>query len=173
MPDVDGIAVLTALRDRGVLARLPVVVVTGLGDRGVRQQALALGAVDFMTKPFDRVELACKARNLTELGRLRAAALAASNAAAAASQLQRVEAAVHGLPIVVFEMAGGAGAWAVGDIRAQLGVGRDEMVSGRWVDTVVPADRDLVQRRPTPRRPVPRADWGRHGVAVLDRVDLG
>lgn len=145
MPDVDGIAVLTALRDRGVLGRLPVVVVMGLGDRAVRQHALALGAVDFMTKPFDRVELTCKARNLTELGQLRAVALAESNAAAAASQLQRVEAAVHGLPIVVFEMAGGAGAWAVGDIRAQLGVGRDEMLSGLWVDTVVPADRDVVR----------------------------
>jgi len=145
MPVVDGMAVLAELRARGVLARLPVVVVTGIDDRSARHAALGLGAVDFLTKPFDRVELLCKVQTLTEFARLRAVALNEARAAAAAAQLQRVEAAAHGLPIVVFETSGTSAAWAVGDVESLLGVGREDLLAGAWVDSIHPDDREGVQ----------------------------
>jgi len=36
---------------------LPIVFVTGAGDEKVRSRALADGAVDFLEKPFDHLEL--------------------------------------------------------------------------------------------------------------------
>jgi len=50
MPGLDGIGVLTALRDRGV--RVPVVVVTGVGDVPTAVKAMRLGAVNFLEKPY-------------------------------------------------------------------------------------------------------------------------
>ena len=76
MPEVDGLAVLAELRRRGSLPALPVVVVTAHDDRPLRIQALSAGATDFLHKPIDHVEVACKVRTLIELRRLRERALA-------------------------------------------------------------------------------------------------
>ncbi len=76
MPEVDGMAVLAELRARRALPGLPVVVVTAHEDRSVRIEALAKGAIDFLTKPIDRVEVACRIRTLVELKRLRERAVA-------------------------------------------------------------------------------------------------
>ena len=88
MPRVDGIAVLAELQKRGVLTALPVVIVTANEAREDRRNALAAGAIDFITKPIDRVEIACKIRALVELKRLRDAE--AADAARARAQLQAV-----------------------------------------------------------------------------------
>ena len=50
MPGLDGIGVLMTLRDRGV--RVPVVVVTGVGDVPTAVKAMRLGAVNFLEKPY-------------------------------------------------------------------------------------------------------------------------
>ncbi len=76
MPGVDGIAVLAELQKQQRLPALPVVVVTAHEDRRVRNDALTAGAVDFLTKPIDRVEVVCKIRTLVELKRLRERAVA-------------------------------------------------------------------------------------------------
>jgi two-component system response regulator FixJ len=55
MPDIDGIEVQRALRGRGVA--LPVIVMTGHGDVEVAVQAMKLGAVDFIEKPFEKAVL--------------------------------------------------------------------------------------------------------------------
>ena len=55
MPGLDGIGVLMALRDRGV--RVPVVVVTGVGDVPIAVRAMRLGAVNFLEKPWLTDEL--------------------------------------------------------------------------------------------------------------------
>ncbi len=55
MPEMDGLEVQAALRERGVL--LPVVVMTGHGDVNTAVQAMKLGAVDFIEKPFEKAVL--------------------------------------------------------------------------------------------------------------------
>lgn len=67
MPGVDGLAVLEALRlELPEDAFVPVVVVTGDGRSKARDEALAAGAKDFVTKPFDPTEVVLRARNLIE-----------------------------------------------------------------------------------------------------------
>jgi two-component system response regulator FixJ len=51
MPDIDGLALLEALRDRGIT--VPAIVITGLGDSSLRQRAARAGAADFFDKPVD------------------------------------------------------------------------------------------------------------------------
>jgi putative two-component system response regulator len=66
MPDVDGFGVLDTLTPLINQERLPVLVVTGDSSRDARQQALTRGAKDFVTKPFDMVEVLLRVRNLLE-----------------------------------------------------------------------------------------------------------
>jgi CheY-like chemotaxis protein len=51
MPDLDGWSVLKALKDDPELREIPVVLATIMADRDL---GFALGAADFVTKPFDR-----------------------------------------------------------------------------------------------------------------------
>ena len=68
MPHLDGREVLHRLRDRLPPDELlPVVVLTADTDSGVRAQVLDEGANDFLTKPFDRVEVVQRARNLVAM----------------------------------------------------------------------------------------------------------
>lgn len=55
MPDIDGLAVQGELKARGIA--LPVIVMTGHGDVTVAVAAMKAGAVDFLEKPFEKVEL--------------------------------------------------------------------------------------------------------------------
>jgi len=76
MPQVDGMAVLAELQRRQMLPALPVVVVTAHDERKVRIDALTAGAIDFITKPIDRLEVVCRIRTLVELRQLRERAVA-------------------------------------------------------------------------------------------------
>jgi len=65
MPSPDGLEVLRLLRSaRDSLGFLPVVVLTADSTKVARNSALVLGADDFLTKPFDRVEVILRVRNL-------------------------------------------------------------------------------------------------------------
>jgi len=66
MPEVDGFGVLDLLMPLINQERLPVLVVTGDPSLNARQQALTRGAKDFVTKPFDTVEVLLRVRNLLE-----------------------------------------------------------------------------------------------------------
>ncbi len=71
MPHMDGFAVLRALRAATATDEyLPVLMLTGDDDRSVREQALALGANDFVAKPFELSETLLRIRNLLETRRL-------------------------------------------------------------------------------------------------------
>ena len=67
MPEYDGFAVLEELRT-GAQAQeyLPVLIVTADCSMQTRQRALRLGATDFLTKPFDQVEVLLRIANLLE-----------------------------------------------------------------------------------------------------------
>lgn len=67
MPDLDGFGVLELLKpwlEGG--AYLPVLMVTADQQAAVRQRALALGAKDFLSKPFNRTEVVLRILNLLE-----------------------------------------------------------------------------------------------------------
>jgi DNA-binding response OmpR family regulator len=53
MPKMDGMAVLKALRANARLRDIPVLVLTARHTVDDAQMAMALGAKDYMTKPFD------------------------------------------------------------------------------------------------------------------------
>jgi CheY-like chemotaxis protein len=59
MPGGSGIEVLRRLRRSTKTQHIPVVVVSGSDDSGVRQAAMDLGAADFLIKPVDLDQL-CK-----------------------------------------------------------------------------------------------------------------
>jgi len=51
MPGVTGLDILTKMRHIGL--QMPVLMLTSFGEINIAAQALALGACEFMTKPFD------------------------------------------------------------------------------------------------------------------------
>lgn len=57
MPDTDGMTLCRQLKDDKNLADIPVIFLTGTIDTETKVQAFDLGAVDYVTKPFDAVEL--------------------------------------------------------------------------------------------------------------------
>lgn len=70
MPGLSGLHVLKALRERSL--RFPVIVLSGVGQVAARVQALDLGAVDFVSKPFHPAELVARVRrhlSLTPIAR--------------------------------------------------------------------------------------------------------
>lgn len=57
MPDMDGYALLRAVRARPALAALPFVFLTARGDREDVREGMASGADDYVVKPFEPSEL--------------------------------------------------------------------------------------------------------------------
>ena len=57
MPDMDGHAVLEALKDDKALADIPFVFVTALGERAEVRRGMSEGADDYLPKPFSADEL--------------------------------------------------------------------------------------------------------------------
>lgn len=71
MPKMDGFEVCRRLRAMPELAEVPIIMVTALDDRQSRLQAIEAGADDFVSKPFDRVELRARVQAITRLNRYR------------------------------------------------------------------------------------------------------
>ncbi len=71
MPDMNGFEVCRRLRSDPVLAEVPIIMVTALDDRTSRLQGIEAGADDFVTKPFDAMELRARIRSITRLNRYR------------------------------------------------------------------------------------------------------
>jgi class 3 adenylate cyclase len=57
MPEVDGFAVLDALRAEPRFAEIPFIFLTALDDRSSMRRGMNLGADDYLPKPFTRAEL--------------------------------------------------------------------------------------------------------------------
>jgi PleD family two-component response regulator len=70
MPEVDGFAVLEALRDDVSERFLPIVVLTGDATEETKARALEAGATDFLVKPVSQTEALLRIRNLLEARRL-------------------------------------------------------------------------------------------------------
>ena len=65
MPVMDGFQVIEALKETETDGYLPVLVITAQPDHKLR--ALAAGAKDFVSKPFDLVEVKTRIRNMLEV----------------------------------------------------------------------------------------------------------
>ena len=71
MPGMDGYEVCRRLRAETRFAEVPVIIVTALDDHASRITAIEAGADEFVTKPFNRVELRARVRTTTRLNRYR------------------------------------------------------------------------------------------------------
>lgn len=67
MPHLDGFAVMEQLNARLNDDYLPVIVLTAYTDRETCQRALALGAKDFLGKPFENWDVVLRIRNMLEM----------------------------------------------------------------------------------------------------------
>src|ERR1043165_9512628 len=66
MPHLDGVAVMEQLRPLTEGTYLPIVILTADITPAARRRALAAGAKDFLTKPFDAIEVLLRIKNLLE-----------------------------------------------------------------------------------------------------------
>jgi len=62
MPDLDGFAVIQRLKEDAVTQQIPVIFMTARDEIDSRVQGLDLGAHDYVTKPFNTVELIARVR---------------------------------------------------------------------------------------------------------------
>jgi putative two-component system response regulator len=63
MPGMNGLEVCQKIRADTRLTYTPIVFVTAVNDRSFRREARAAGADDFLSKPFDEIELLARVRN--------------------------------------------------------------------------------------------------------------
>ncbi len=71
MPGMDGFEVCRRLRADARLAEVPVIMLTALDDQASRMEGIEAGADDFVSKPFNRMELRGRIRTITRLNRYR------------------------------------------------------------------------------------------------------
>lgn len=70
MPDIDGFEALRLLKDDSQTVSIPVVVLSGLQSSADKVTAFDLGAVDYITKPFDLMELRVRVRSAVRMSEL-------------------------------------------------------------------------------------------------------
>lgn len=93
MPDLDGFEVCRRLKSDALLADIPVIFTTGLGDTEDEMKGLSLGAIDYVTKPIQPAILRARVANHVELKRLRdqLAAMAVTDALTGLSNRRNLE----------------------------------------------------------------------------------
>ncbi len=67
MPEMDGFEVARILKSNQATRCIPIIMLTSLNDADSRIRGLQAGAEDFVSKPFDRIELQMRIRNLLKL----------------------------------------------------------------------------------------------------------
>jgi len=71
MPGMDGFEVCEHLRGHPQLEAVPIMILTALDDRDSRLRGIEAGADDFISKPFDRIELRTRVKTVVRLNRYR------------------------------------------------------------------------------------------------------
>jgi len=54
MPDMDGFEVITELKKSEKVKDIPVIFITGINSEANEEQGIALGAADYISKPFNK-----------------------------------------------------------------------------------------------------------------------
>ncbi|BAZ14152.1 two-component response regulator [Calothrix sp. NIES-4071] len=70
MPGMDGFEVCQRIKQNEQTRLIPVIFITALNDKRSRIHGIEVGADDFLTKPFDRLELAARVKSLVRQKRL-------------------------------------------------------------------------------------------------------
>jgi putative two-component system response regulator len=70
MPGMDGFEVCRRLKEDEQTRLIPVVFITALNDRRSRIMGIEVGGDDFLSKPFDRLELSARVKSLVHQKRL-------------------------------------------------------------------------------------------------------
>jgi two-component system response regulator FixJ len=99
MPDIDGIELLRRLNSSPDARKLPVIVMTGHGDVPLAVEAMKLGALDFLEKPFEDERLVGTIETALSQNESEATteAIAADMSARVASLTQRERQVMQGL----------------------------------------------------------------------------
>jgi pilus assembly protein CpaE len=95
MPGMDGFEVCRRLRDNPKTARVPIIMLTGQSSMEEKVKGLECGADDYLTKPFQRVELEARVKVLLRR--------------AADRPAEKSESAFDGKVIAVYSLRGGTG----------------------------------------------------------------
>ncbi len=69
MPRIDGLTFIRELRRDPMSIHIPIIMITGAGDRALKIEAIEHGATDFLNKPVDPQELKVRVTNLLALRR--------------------------------------------------------------------------------------------------------
>lgn len=67
MPDINGLELVSFLKNHPVYRAIPVMVISTEGSDSDRRRAAALGAEEYLVKPFTTQELSTKLRKLLKL----------------------------------------------------------------------------------------------------------
>ena len=67
MPDMDGFEVCQHIKENETTRHIPVVMVTCLNEKAMRMKGIAVGADDFINKPFDSTEILLRTHNLLQV----------------------------------------------------------------------------------------------------------
>lgn len=70
MPGMDGFEVLRILKDNPATVQIPIIILSGLQSAQDKVTAFDLGAVDYVTKPFDMAELRVRVRSALRMNQL-------------------------------------------------------------------------------------------------------
>ncbi|MEW5837722.1 MAG: HD domain-containing phosphohydrolase [Pseudomonadota bacterium] len=71
MPEIDGFEVCRRLKAHPITKKIPIIFVSALTDTDEKLRGFGLGAVDFVTKPYQREELLARVNTHLEIERLR------------------------------------------------------------------------------------------------------
>lgn len=75
MPGMDGIDLCARVRKTSGYEKTPIIMLTAMTERSFIERAFIAGATDYVTKPFDTLELGVRANSAEELIKARRAAL--------------------------------------------------------------------------------------------------
>lgn len=71
MPGTNGYEICRYIKADALLADIPIIFTTALGDEGAELEGLALGAIDYITKPISPPIVQARVRNHLEMKRMR------------------------------------------------------------------------------------------------------
>ena len=125
MPELDGFGVLEAMKVDPALAGIPVIVISANDDSANFVRAIELGAVDYLSKPFDPVLLRARVNASLERRRLQAVL---------ESALAETRAMLEISPVATFFIRGGKVVWINAMCVTLLGYQDRELVGRSMAD---------------------------------------